>query len=116
MTSPSDTTPVRSYGCTFGCGAPFDIIITSVMDSDTQLLCVPCFLKLAGDMIRAMLSESDPQVQEALALAIMARGEQAPGPTGNKRGKNAPATTEDPDLIASFDDLVTVDELPDEMR
>jgi hypothetical protein len=110
VTSPEAAESPRSYGCTFGCGAPYDIIIIDVTDGVAHMLCVPCYIKLANDMISAMLNESDPETREALMLAIATRGEQAPGPSGRKRGKNAPATASDPDLIESFDAFSSLDD------
>ena len=108
--------PVRSYGCTFGCGNPYDYIIISAADGQTEFLCMPCFVKLATDMIGALLDPDSPQVAEAIALARQESGEQVPGPSGQPRGRNAPATSGDSDLFAAYDSRLTADDLPDEFK
>jgi hypothetical protein len=108
--------PARSYGCSWGCGNPYDYVFVSVQDGTTEFLCLPCFLKLAEQIITAVTS---PEGQDVLkALADSAQLESAPMTDGaiRARGHNAPATAEDPDLIDSFDTVMTVDDLPDEFR
>jgi hypothetical protein len=114
---PADSdAPDRSYGCSWGCGNPYDYIIISVVDSTTELLCLVCMLKLMQDMIMAVLNPEDPAVKAA--MADRAGIEQAPMNSGRvrKRGKNAPATVDDDDLIEAFDSRITPDELPEEMK
>jgi hypothetical protein len=116
MTETSDVTPMRSYGCTFGCGNAYDVIVIMVADGTTEFLCFPCYVKLASDLVEAMTNPDAPNVQEAVKWASANPSEIAPGPNGKARGKNAPATTDDPDLIEAFDDVITVDDLPPEFR
>lgn len=116
MSSDQPAQNERSYGCSFGCGNPYDYIIINVQDGSVEFLCLPCFVRLATDMVAAVTSPDDPKVIEAMKAAAGNVIELAPGPSGKKRGKNAPAATEDPDLLAAFDDRITVDELPEEFR
>lgn len=37
-----------------------------------------------------------------------------PGPSGSRRGHNAPAEIDDPDLIETYSDVITEEDLPDE--
>lgn len=108
--------PARSYGCTFGCGNPYDYIVVNVQDGSTDFLCLPCFVRLATDMVAAVTDPDDPKVKaamaeaEALAIAPMAV------PFIPPRGRNAPATTDDDDLIEAYSGVITVDELPEEFK
>lgn len=106
----------RSYGCTFGCGNPYDYILVSVQDGSTELLCLPCMIKLAADMVTAITDPSNETVQQAMQLRGDVFGDQTPGPSGKPRGKNAPATAVDDDLFEEYDGVVTVEDLPDEFR
>lgn len=116
MTTTSDSAPMRSYGCTMGCGNPFDVIVTMVSDGTSELVCIPCFVKLASEMIAAITEPDNPNVAEAMAWASGNPIDSTPGPTG-KRGKhNAPATSEDPDLLDAYEDVITADELPEEFQ
>lgn len=116
MSSTQPAQMERSYGCTFGCGNPYDYIVINVQDGSAEFLCLPCFVRLATDMVAAVTNPDDPKVREAMAAAASNVIEMAPGPKGKSRGHNAPATNNDPDLLDSFDDVVTVDELPPEFR
>jgi hypothetical protein len=102
--------PERSYGCSWGCGNPYDYVIISVADGTTEFMCLVCFLQLAQDMIMAVLNPQDPAVKAAMADA--AGIEKAPMTSGRvrRRGKNAPADIDDDDLITAFDSRITGDE------
>lgn len=115
MTDPSPELE-RSYGCTFGCGNPYDFILIDVASGTTEFLCLPDFARLAADMVAAVTSAGDPSVIAAMAYASSDPVESAPGPGGRGRGRNAPATSTDPDLFGHFDAIITVDELPAEFR
>lgn len=110
------TPPPRSYGCSFGCGNPYDYIIIAVQDSETQLLCMPCFMRLARDMLAAALDANDPGVLAAISYLNSQDDEHVPGPEGAPRGRNAPANSEDRDLFEAYDGRLTFDELPDEFK
>lgn len=113
--SPSDhAQDPRSYGCTFGCGNPYDYIVVSVADNSTEMLCIPCYVRLAIDMVTAVTDMDDPKVQEAVRMMAGIKIDTVPGPTPKARGKNAPATTTDQDLIDAFDGAITIDDLPEE--
>lgn len=102
--------PERSYGCSWGCGNPYDYVIINVADGTTEFLCLVCLLKLCQEMIGAVLNPDDPDVKAA--MAEYASLERAPMTSGKvrKRGRNAPADIDDDDLIQAFDSRVTDDE------
>lgn len=106
----------RSYGCTFGCGNPYDYIVVSCADGSTEFLCLPCYVRLATDMIAAVTDPDDPKVKAALAEATPF--EQAPmtNKPSRKRGKHAPATVGDEDILEAFDSVITEDELPEAFK
>lgn len=106
----------RSYGCTFACGNPYDFIFISVQDGTTEFLCVPCFIKLASDVLQAVLGDGIDQNTLAFAMADAHAEQRVKGPASKRRGHNAPTTTSDPDLLEAFDSVVTADELGDEFR
>lgn len=111
-----DPVTERSYGCSLGCGRPYDFIIIDVQSGTTEFPCVPCYLQLASDMLTAMLEPGNPDVQSALAAIGTVTTVPMDG-NGAKRGRrNAPANSEDPDLMEAFDSVITVDELSDEFR
>lgn len=109
-------TPERSYGCSRGCGNPFDYVLTAVSESFTELLCLPCFVQTAAMMIRSVVDPTDEAVQAA--VAEFPPSDQAPmaAPVTRGRGHHAPAESDDPDEIEMFDGVITEDELPDEFR
>jgi hypothetical protein len=114
----SEPTPEleRTYGCTFGCGNPYDFILIDVRTGTTEFLCLPDFARLAADMVAAVTDGGNPDVLAAMAYASSDPITSTPGPRGRGRGKNAPATNVDPDLFGKFDTVITVDELPPEFR
>lgn len=116
MTENGTQTPVRSYGCTFGCGNPYDYILISVADGTTEFLCLLCFARLVGTIIEAVTNPDAPEVQEAMREMGQLQRAQANGSTPKDRGHNAPVTLDDPDLIAAFDDRITADELPEQFK
>lgn len=106
----------RSYGCQFGCGNPFDVILFQVVDGSTLMLCTPCHIKLAIELVDAMTGDVSPEV-EATRQELNAM-DQAPQ-TGSRarRGRhNAPVGTTSDDLIEAYDSAVTVDELDDSLN
>ena len=113
-----DQEPVRerAYGCSYGCGNPYDMIVVSIADSTTEFLCMPCFVKLATDIITAMTDPENEAVQKMLAAAGEVMTAPMKGGGVKPRGRNAPAGTEDQDLIDAFDSVVTVEELGPEFR
>ena len=115
MSEPADPAP-RSYGCSYGCGNPYDYVIVSVADSSTEFLCLPCFVRLATDLVAAVTDPAATKVQVALAEAGYLNTEPVAGPAPKRRGHNAPANNDDPDLITAYEDVITEDELPDEFR
>lgn len=114
---PGDTAlPERSYGCTFGCGNPYDFIFVSVRDGTTEFLCLPCMVRLASDMVEAVTEPGSDRVK--IASGFSAGQESAPmnGTASRGKGKNAPATSLDPELFDSYDSVITEEELPDAFR
>ncbi len=110
------TDHTRSYGCTFGCGNPYDFVFISVSDGTTEFLCLPCMVRLAGDMVEAVTNPDNATVKDA--MSAYDGGDQAPmsGNGSKRRGKNAPATNDDHELFESFDSCITTEELPEEFR
>lgn len=112
----NDSAPMRSYGCTFGCGNPYDYVVISVADSSVEMLCLPCYVRLAMDMVAAITEPEDPDVARKLAAIEMDMEETVPGPSAAPRGHNAPSGADDPAILEAYDSVITVDELPDEFR
>lgn len=106
----------RSYGCSFGCGNPYDYIFISVAGGETLFLCLPDFVRLASDIV-ATVTTPDPD-QVAQWLKAISPLDQAPhrGKGARTRGHNAPAEVDDPELFDAFDAVITSDELGDEFR
>ena len=115
MTSPNGDTP-RSYGCTFGCGNPYDYVFISVRDGTTEFLCLPCFVRLASDIVTAV-TEPDPE-QVSKWLKTISPLAPTPMRANSVRSgrKNAPATNDDPDLFETFDSRIDVSDLPAEFQ
>ena len=113
MTSDDTVMPERSYGCTFGCGNPYDFIVVNVADSDTQFLCVPCFVKVAGDFVEAMMNPENEHVQAAVALRNQIAAGHVPGPSGKRGRRNAPSGIHDVDVLSAFDPYTDIDEAED---
>ncbi len=115
MTTPTPET-TRSYGCTFGCGNPYDFVIIDVASGTTEFLCLPDFARLAADLIAAVTDADDPNVIAAMAYATTEAQPGAPGPRGKRRGHNAPVTNADDDVFAAYDNVITAEELGDEFQ
>lgn len=105
-----------SYGCQYGCGNAYQVILIQVTDSSVLMLCIPCFVTTAIDIVGAMTGEISPEVQQQADELKALNAEQAPGPRAKRGRHNAPAGNVDPDLFEAFDTVVTVDDLPDEFR
>lgn len=116
MTTDGSNAPERSYGCSFADGNPYDYILVDAQAGEVLFLCVPCFIKQAVDMVAAFTEPTSPESQAAMALAESGIGGRVPGPTGRKRGHNAPANSDDADLFAAFDSVITADELGEEFK
>lgn len=110
MTTPDQIPHARSYGCTFGCGNPFDFVVISVSDGTAEFLCLPCYVHLATDMVTAVVDPSDPKVRETMANLGQLQFTAAPGPAGRTGKRNAPVTETDPGVIESFDSEIDDDE------
>jgi hypothetical protein len=108
--------PERSYGCSFGDGNPYDYVFIDVRSGETLFPCLPCFVRLAADIVSAVTTPSEEQMATWLEGAQPA--EAAPITSGgHKPGRrNAPVNTDDPELFGAFDAVITADELPPEFR
>lgn len=108
--------PPMSYGCQYGCGNPYHMILISVIDGSTLFLCMPHFVQTATDVISAMTNGLSPEA-EAERQAMNAEQVAESADVTARRGKhNAPAGAEDPDLVAHFDGIVYEDELDERFR
>jgi hypothetical protein len=116
MTQPSPNVPDRSYGCSFGCGNPYDFVFVSVRDGTTELLCLPCMIQLATQMVESIQNPDSPIVAAAISAFPSDSLVKVSSPGVKPRGRNAPATTDDPDVIEAFAEMITEDELPDAFR
>jgi len=112
----AQASPMRSYGCSLGCGNPYDFIVIMVQGAETQLLCTTCFITTAGNMLEAMTNPDNPIVRQMMAEAGAVSDQVPFDGTVRKRGHEAPAEVDDPDAIAAFESFVLEDELPDEFR
>lgn len=115
MRSMADT-PNRSYGCSLGCGNPYDFIVVTVQDGSTLFLCAPDFVKTGAEMLEAMTNPDSEFTQGRMAELDAVDTPPMDGPALPKRGHHAPVDTEDPDAIETFASYVLEDELPDEFR
>jgi hypothetical protein len=88
----------------------------SVATAHAEMLCLPCFITTSLDVVKAVTEPEDSTVQAA--MAEFPPEEQAPMsvPVARQRGHHAPAESEDPDLLAAFDGVITEDELPEAFR
>lgn len=116
MTHPAPNPPVRSYGCSFACGNPYDVIVTMVSDGTTQFLCLPCFVRTAMDVVAAVTDPDAVDVAKALKEAGEVVTVTLPDKAVKPRGKNAPVTEDDDDMIEAFSGVITEDELPEAFR
>lgn len=109
MTEQPDV-PARSYGCSYGCGNPYDYVLVDVQGSETLLLCVPCFIRTAMEMVDAFMKRGDPEIEARVAQGAVS--EQAPmnGRQVAKRGHEAPGDADDADAIETFESYVLDDE------
>lgn len=111
-----DRSTARSYGCSYGCGNPYDYVFVSVADGTTEFPCMPCFIRLAVEIVQAVQTTEGAE----LVNAISDMGKLQPAPMTNspkrKRGHEAPVNADDPTLIEAFDSRITADELPEDFK
>lgn len=111
--SETDTVEPRSYGCSYGCGNPFDFVVTTVQDSSTLMVCTPCFVRTAMDMVAAIVNPDDPEIAARLAEAGAVESVPMNGRPVAARGHEAPVDSMDPDAIETFAGYVLDDEVSD---
>lgn len=107
---------LRSYGCSLGCGNPYDYVLVDVRSGETLFVCVPCYVKLATDMVGAILESDDPKVQAAMELQRQMAATAVPGPTAKRGRRNAPAEIDDPAIFERFDGVIEAEDLSEEFR
>lgn len=116
MPEPSKREIKRSYGCSYGCGNPFDLIVVSTKDASTLMLCTPCFIQTAAQMLEAMTNPENSDVVQMMREA--GDVDEVPFDSEEFRSKtrHAPVELDDPDAIEAFEGEVPYDELPDEFK
>lgn len=113
MTVNDEISNSRSYGCTYGCGRPYDVILINVADGTTEFLCMVDFVTVASTVVKAMTEAASPEVAAALAYAASHPAEQAPGPAGKPGRRNAPANSADDDMFAEYDEMLELSDIAD---
>lgn len=108
--------PKRSYGCSFGCGRPFDYVLANVEDSEVLFLDVVCFLRLVKDMVDAMVDPEDGAIAYKLAKAGSVEHVPDNSDSVKPSGHNAPIGIGNDDAIEEYDGYVLEDELSDEFK
>ena len=112
----NDRPTARSYGCSYGCGNPYDYVFVSVADGTTEFPCMPCFIRLAVEIVQAVQTTEGAE----LVTAINDMGKLQAAPMTNsktrKRGHEAPVNADDEALIEAFDSRITADELPEDFK
>jgi hypothetical protein len=108
--------PERSYGCTFGCGNPYDYVLIDVRSGTTEFVCLPCFLRLAHDILGAVVDPDPAEVAKWLHTIQPFDNAPVTGGGPKPRGHNAPATNDDPELFDAYEDVITEEELPEDFR
>lgn len=106
----------RSYGCTFGCGNPYDYVVVDIRSGDAIMACTPCYVRMAIDMINAITNPDSPEVAEAVRVMGIAEQTTMGDQTVKPRGHNRPADTPDFLTPEEDDDIITVDQLPEAFR
>lgn len=103
----------RSYGCSYACGNPYDVVLISVADGTTEFLCFPCFVRTAHDVLDAMTKAGDVTVERRIAEAGSVDAVPMNDDGVVKRGHNAPVDSQDPDAIETFAGFELADEIDD---
>jgi hypothetical protein len=116
VTTESSPGSARSYGCSFGDGNPYDYIMVDAQSGDTLFVCIPCFVRQAMEMVAAFISSDDPATQAVVEEMERRQGEPVPGPTGRKRGRNAPVGKAGEDLFDEYGEGAVFAALPEEFR
>lgn len=104
-------TEPRSYGCSYGCGNPYDFVVVTVSDMSSLALCAICFMRTATDMMQAVIDADNPEVQRRIAEAQITDSVPFDDEDLRTRGHNAPVDAASEDAIAAFDGYILPDEL-----
>lgn len=107
---------VMSYGCQYACGNAYSVILLQVTDGSSLYLCIPCFVRTAIEIVKAMTEGLPPEVQETANELAAMQADMTPGPTAKRGRHNAPVGNDSPELIEAFDTRVYEDELGDEFK
>jgi hypothetical protein len=67
-------------------------------------------------MLTAVTDPDNAEVKAALEAVGSIGTRQVPGPSGKRRGHNAPANNDDDDVFTAFEDVVTSEEMPEEFK
>lgn len=113
---PAESAPVRSYGCEYGCGNAYDIILLQPLDSTTMYLCFPHFFQTAADVYTAFIGEASDDVKEMMGELASLVTTDVSGSKPRRGRHNAPVGTDDPDAVAAFDGIVYEDELDERFQ
>lgn len=113
--SETPSAPERSYGCSMGCGNPYDFILVVVQDGSTMFLCFPCYVRNAMDGLKAVIETDDPMVKAALEMVPPVDSVPMNSGRVRSRGHNAPADADSDDIIEAFDAFLTEDEVNEQL-
>lgn len=112
----ADKAPVRSYGCEYGCGNAYDIILLQPLDSTTMYLCFPHFFQTAADVYKAFMSAASPELREMMEELSSLETSDVSGSKPRAGRHNAPIGTDNQDVIDHFDGIVYEDELDERFK
>jgi hypothetical protein len=113
---PAELAPVRSYGCEYGCGNAYDIILLQPLDSTTMYLCFPHFFQTAADVYAAFIGDADDDIKEMMGELSSLVTTDVQGSKPRRGRHNAPVGTDNQDAIDAFDGVVYEDELDERFQ
>lgn len=58
-----------THACSWACGRTYDVIVVTVVDASTLMLCVPCLMSFSANIAKSMTEPNDPEVMEVVANA-----------------------------------------------
>lgn len=105
--------PERSYPCSYSCGNQIDVILTQFTDSTTLMLCMPCFLLTAQQVLEAMIDPESGEVKAKVSQAGTV-DRATLGPAKSRARKSGTwIDPNDPDFIEPFSGFDTEDDGPE---